>query len=1237
MPLLGIFSKKNKAARKGDVTRGSPSINSLNSEFESALSSPTSEYIHTDRSLPSSPSGRDLLHPRDAARPSVMNVYPSAGASSSKLRLPFGRKKMAASSSTVSNLTDYAGDGARPGYLGGLNSGAMSDAEADPHRLVPPPTKRSVFATYGDPQSALSTRSLPSDRRYPHSDSPTPSNTQKRPFFNWSKSQNSTPTKSALQTAKPAASSPLSPPIDAESSFNLKSFRHVRPPSPARSTASAASLQPPAVPVPPFEKLRPAEALQDPLFLPLGQSVQGHSMIKNRVKIDSDESASSSEVDSDDGRATKSNLGRRRTLTQHMKARGGKARATQSEIGHGSSSSSHVHSRPPRQPPPRMPASVSNPDVRKRASLSTSGASPSAPAQRASLIANSNPGADSSRQSRHIREASSVSNPPATVRRSIVVSQDSDTSDSEDDAPLASLVPPRRPGSSMSQQSNRSQSSARAIKPLIDINTLTGPNRRPLESGPNTSAPSPAFTPGKTLVSSPVSMTPPTLPITSTSPPAPFVSPPGSPVKAARTLSVDPSPVVPQRTIPVRKETAESAVREGLNERLGKVMMSSASSAASLSSATSSSVPSGRRSTASSDRVQMTPARPVQTPTLWTDPPTDPHSTIRQIGHRRTSSDNPSVRTRSTDDNMDELARMLGGGIRLISKNGEEEGEEEEELTKKVFPGKKKSFPGMRAEDEETTEDEMDEEDSDDQTEGRGKAAPPPESISPPIPILRRTPVPSFSVTSRPQQQKGAASISGVDVSQPRQRSSTVIPASPTTASSDIPANSTPVKATPPPLPLARAPPPKNTKIASASVPNVPKSAVPNSAGNNSRPRSSSMMPLMSIPASPKVAMFPVPTKPFATLRESPASSTGDSSSGRAPLTPRDGSDIASTTSGRESKGEQWSGGASGLGLGPKGHAKRRSVSFEDDAAVPGKGKNKPEDDETRRRDRRRDEAKAAIELGNVINGPGPIVDDEEDTPIGQINSARMSTLGPVMGRPMSMQMGFGGPAPGWNGWPQMAMGMGNPGMLSPAQFMGPTPPPGDPAFFAAHQQAMMYAKQTYQMAVAQQAMAAAGDEWERTSAIGFNSGGSMYGGGRGVPSMYGMGGGWSSAGSMIFPSAQSMYGGGARSEYGGGSGGGRGTAWNSSQSVYGESFGNRRRTGGGGGGGGRGTGGRDSAYVPPVPPVPSQAQRPSMVGGQGVTNPRTRTVSQPANPVRPSSGSNSPRRPPPSSWKAGT
>ncbi|KIL71363.1 hypothetical protein M378DRAFT_65690, partial [Amanita muscaria Koide BX008] len=85
---------------------------------------------------------------------------------------------------------------------------------------------------------------------------------------------------------------------------------------------------------------------------------------------------------------------------------------------------------------------------------------------------------------------------------------------------------------------------------------------------------------------------------------------------------------------------------------------------------------------------------------------------------------------------------------------------------------------------------------------------------------------------------------------------------------------------------------------------------------------------------------------------------------------------------------------------------KRRSVCFEDElrdgdatlSSSPGKGKimhnQSKEQTEEKRKERRRSEAKAAIELGNVINGRGPIVDDEEeeDMPINQPTQARMST-----------------------------------------------------------------------------------------------------------------------------------------------------------------------------------------------------------------------------------------------------
>lgn len=134
-----------------------------------------------------------------------------------------------------------------------------------------------------------------------------------------------------------------------------------------------------------------------------------------------------------------------------------------------------------------------------------------------------------------------------------------------------------------------------------------------------------------------------------------------------------------------------------------------------------------------------------------------------------------------------------------------------------------------------------------------------------------------------------------------------------------------------------------------------------------------------------------------------------------------------------------------------------------------------------------------------------------------------------------------------------------------------------DPAFLAAHQRALVIAKQAYQMAVAQHAMQMAGEEWERGSNIGFNSGGSVYGGGSGG-SVYGSGSGgsvygsmgpmsmmgmsnmgmlippnpWAARSSIAFPSSTgSVYGGinSSQSEYGGTAGG-----WDT-RSVYGDLF----------------------------------------------------------------------------------
>ena len=265
------------------------------------------------------------------------------------------------------------------------------------------------------------------------------------------------------------------------------------------------------------------------------------------------------------------------------------------------------------------------------------------------------------------------------------------------------------------------------------------------------------------------------------------------------------------------------------------------------------------------------------------------------------------------------------------------------------------------------------------------------------------------------------------------------------------------------------------------------------------------------------------------------------------------------------------------------------------------------------------------------------------------------------MGLQMPMQMGFGSPN-------SVAWG----GNIAPSSSYL-MPPPADPNFLAAHQHAMMYAKQAYQMAVAQQAMAAAGDEWERSSSIG------GYGGSNNMmSSQFGMmpmnqGYGWSSPSSVYLPSSsQSAYGGlvnsgggasisNSRSEHGGISGP---KNWSSSRSSYGASFGPSldqlgRKNGQGSSGhakrdsvstlrapvmpaaqpqNGRGSpvqrsgnGQRGSTYLPPVSSMPaSQFQN-----GRGSpdSTPRSRTGSQPASPSRSTFVR---KAPPPSSWKSG-
>jgi serine/arginine repetitive matrix protein 2 len=154
-------------------------------------------------------------------------------------------------------------------------------------------------------------------------------------------------------------------------------------------------------------------------------------------------------------------------------------------------------------------------------------------------------------------------------------------------------------------------------------------------------------------------------------------------------------------------------------------------------------------------------------------------------------------------------------------------------------------------------------------------------------------------------------------------------------------------------------------------------------------------------------------------------------------------------------------------------------------------------------------------------------LDDDEDPTMGM--NHRAGVMNPMMGMgPMGLGMGMGMPQQ------NMGMMMGNPWMSQPPmlqQFMPPPPQSTDSQLLAAHQHALMAAKQAYQFAVAQQAMQAAGDEWERGSTLGWPS----------------------NASTVMFPSGpRSLY---AGSMYGGSEYGGPTNGW-ATGSVYGGGFG---------------------------------------------------------------------------------
>ena len=219
MTLLGgIFAKRDKQNR----TRSS----------SAKLDVPTSAVSVSSTVVSSEP---DYVFPDNSSLPESIYTGPAA-ASSSKLKLPFRRKHLhlphaAGTPLTVVSLND-----------GQRISGVVSDSG---HDLPPPPPKSSIFAMYNDRKSN-SAPSLPDQSNLHHSlpDTPrkssdvrdeahtAPPSTQQYPpnkksgkLFSWARER--TKSKPSPATVAAPSSSP------AGESFNLRAFRHVRSESPA--------------------------------------------------------------------------------------------------------------------------------------------------------------------------------------------------------------------------------------------------------------------------------------------------------------------------------------------------------------------------------------------------------------------------------------------------------------------------------------------------------------------------------------------------------------------------------------------------------------------------------------------------------------------------------------------------------------------------------------------------------------------------------------------------------------------------------------------------------------------------------------------------------------------------------------------------------------------------------------------------------------------------------------------
>ncbi|THH30237.1 hypothetical protein EUX98_g3961 [Antrodiella citrinella] len=1203
MPILGLFSKRDK--HKHQPQPYAPYKHSTSSEGDADSSS----VVETaESSLPNSPLSPGSP-PRRGPNPVYGNSPLNGAASSSKIKLGFRRKKSSnfvhVERSDVPSLPPVPHPPTSP----------SAHSEPDVERFRPPPAKGALFSAYGDSPGALSTRSLPvNNKAASHTrtnsrdvvsadnvscnDNPPPTQPAKKSggLFGWAHRDRKKSQPAALQEpAQPpprpsldtrGGSTPISQAYNSDS-FNLKSFRHVGPPETSElqlprppSSMSTFSVQTQYMTPPlPSEKLLLAE-----ITLPAHMSSSRPSMGMRTGDSSSDDSEYEASEDDEDGTLRPK---RGDTIT----GRNPKSKATtpSSELGH--------RLRVPAPGPERVARTTlghGETDTKPRSNFTVGQTADERPSTLLAL-------ASSGYFDAHRRSKSASS------------SSTSSGSDS-DDAPLATLLMPKRPGSSASNATTSSRPRV-PVKPLIDIKTLSSPSLPMPMFGENPLSVSPTdekFTPPKEeerdrkptltdrlarVAAAAKSDSPTTGPgerrggsldllrdrdnvlntvtnihgkaATTSSPKVPTRSqtapigfdplttqmpsnaPPSSSFNRSRTpdptsannarrtekrLSMSSSPIpnvvvdltdpTPIRPTPVRERSPQASF-----------------------SVTSR--PASQMSLGSSSQSQETFGQSTSQATVHPPRPRHAQPTVRVIGA------NPAV--------------MSSGDSTSTDQSSEESESDDVSAVKRRKPTIKATSASMPS------------------LTSPSSRTPPATSLAPgprprPAGDVLRAPPPRtssmYALDNDPRTTKVlipagspstvSSSTSGNSLAATRKRASTLIPSGSldvtkgftgtgllSVVSTDTKGSSAIKPSVAPKLALAggalRQRQRSSTVVENSPVDKIPER--PPMPLTHSFPNANTIRPTARLSSSQQTVMgssftgLP-PPRPFAggMRGKSPsASSNGDSSStGRTPITPRDGSeisvqvrggdrdsDLGSTATGRFSaKGkEKWSGSTASVPTAGmrSGHKKSSSVSFDE----PEKGRMKvPErdakavSDDDRRRERRRSEAKAAIELGNVVNGRGPIAhdDDEDDLPLNSMGSHLGANMNMNMMNPM-----FNLTPPSPMTWRPPSTAMGGGMNMSPMSMFPAPPPNADAAFLAAHQQAMMVAKQAYQYAVAQQAMAQANDEWERgstaTSAFGGGGGGgSTYGGSAYGGSSYG-GMGMSMGGMGMNPMQSPMQG----------------------------------------------------------------------------------------------------------------